>query len=268
MFDYQQNEFYQPGPNRMAKAFSSPLFLAFAILVSTNNLIALIYGGVPDVFTILFTVGVWLIYSAAYTSATNPSAPLKSTGFSFISGTVRGMKIFYLVISIILIVAGVILLSRVLALRETILSTSFYDLRSFFEKGISDPDLYFEVSKVLDNVALSLEQLGFDLGVNFGPLLFAICLGAVISFIVTGTIFLVISLTFMSKLRKFTVIVRDSVKLGIAPSRVKGLGVWCLVLGIILVTFSPAWGAALIVFCVWYKKFFPATTAVNHNTQQ
>ena len=250
----------------MAKAFSSPLFLAFAVLVSANSLLAFMYGTVPDIFTILFTVGVWMIYSSAFASAKNPAEPLQSKGFSFVHGTVKAMRIFYIVVSVIAIAACLILLIMTAVFHQAIANITFNQFRTSLAQSINNPELYFQIETVLDNIWLNLSRMGLEM--NFGFILLVVATVSLIFGIIAGVAQLVISLTFMSKLKKFTATVRDSVKLGIQPSRSRGLGVWFLVIGILTAIFSPAWGAALIVLYVWYKKFFPVIPVADSDNCQ
>ena len=259
--NYGQNDFntYNNAQGKTVGIFSSPLFLAVAVLTSVNAFFSF------DVFSILGTVAAWLIYYTAVTSSRNPGAPLKTTGFSLVHGTARAMKIVYLVLSILIIVASVILLAVTVLNSEAIISLTPGYIYKLIPQIITDPELAFEVSAAYDEFLINLFTVIDIPSELFGTLILVALITVSVISILSGVFQLVLSFTFCRSLCKFTCSLRDSVMLGVAPKRVKGLGVWFLVLGILYVIASPMLGALLIVLYVWYRNSFPATPHIQVN---
>ena len=250
---------YNNAQSKTAVIFSSPLFLAVAVLTSVNALFSF------DVFSILGTVAAWLIYYTAFNSARNPGTPLKTAGFSMVYGTTRALKIVYLVLSIIMIIASVILLAVTVLNSGFILSLTPGYIYKLIPEIITDPELAFEVSAAYDEFLINLFTVIDIPSELFGTLILVALITVSVVSILSGVFQLVLSFTFCRSLCKFTCSLRDSVMLGVAPKRVKGLGVWFLVLGILYVISSPMMGALLIVLYVWYRNSFPAVPNIQVN---
>ena len=259
--DYQQNDFntYYYKPNKLVQAFSSPLFLAVAVLTSAVAVFSF------DIFSILGTIAAWLIYAAAFNTAKNPGTPIKTNGFSMVHGVTRALKIVYLVLSIIIIVTFVGLLIFTVRNSEFILAINAGDIYDLIPEIIGDPELSFEVSAMYDEFLVQLFTLYEFPAEMFGFLILVALITVCVTMILSGVFQLVLSFTFCAKLCRFTRSLRDSAVLGVEPQRIKGLGVWFLVLGIIYAISSPIQGGLLIVLYVWYKKFFPAVPDIQVN---
>ena len=264
MTENQEVKIIDPA-NRLKEAFGSPLFLALAILVSIVTGIGIFFSSF-DIFYILTTIGVWLVYASA-----KSNGPLSSTGLAMISGTAKAIKIVSLVLAILLIVLAVVFAG--------ICSVS---IPSIIEEDITVPELKYAVYEALEESGVSVSINDSTIEEVFDALeeavdsaeiplsaFFVIFIVVIELFIlICGVVMLVLSLTFYRTLHKFHKSVCENARYISEIQKAKSLKVWLMVLGILsaigslstvgeLTMISSLAGAAVyIVGSVFVGKYF------------
>lgn len=84
------------------QAFTNPLFLTMAVLISVNAAIS-IFDGTFNVISILLAIAFWLVFSAAKSQ----EEPFKTTGLKMASGTIKALWILTWVVGGFIGFAGI-----------------------------------------------------------------------------------------------------------------------------------------------------------------
>lgn len=227
-----------------------------------------------NVFYILTTIGMWLVFAAAK----KPVFDSDNKGLTMISGTAKAAKIVIMVAAIVLLVCAVVLTAccaviiPALAEEEDVMIT-IYDLEYYIEQEIGS-----ELSMDEDLTYLLYESFG-DTLFSAAALVTAVFVMLIVLFFFVGIIMLVMSLTFYKTLHKFCKSVCENVKCGAPIEKASSLKTWLIVLGAFaaigavgsLVYFditSIAEAGIYIVGYVWINKYFCEKSSIESPSAQ
>ena len=235
-FDSQQTgEFYEaPVPDKGAvfaekirALFASKAFLTATIAYTVMAGAALIWGTL-DVFSILFTIGMWL----AYTSASKAMHPLKD--MKFLSGVVKAYYIVSIIGIVFLILAGVLLI---------ISGPSVANAESEVQNIIDtvDRNFVFNWNSVVVDEEVTISSLGgfllyvssmLEMSVAKFLGTFMVIMGIV--FIFAAVISILINEFFIHKLSKQMKRAVTALELGTDTElKLGGIRVWFIVIGVL-----------------------------------
>ena len=263
MTENQEVKIIDPA-NRLKEAFGSPFFLALAILVSIVTGIG-IYFSSYNIFYILTTIGVWIVYASA-----KSDGPLSSTGLAMISGTAKAVKIVALVLAILVLVLAVIvggLCSVWLPSVDEDVTVS--ELKADVCEALDKNGIFISVNDLtLNEIFDALEEGTKTAEISLRSFLVILIVVAELFLFIYGGVMLVLSLTFYRTLHKFHKSVCENARYISEIQKAKSLKVWLMVLGILsaigslstvgeLTMISSLAGAAVyIVGSVFVGKYF------------
>lgn len=206
----------------LEKTLCSRLFLAVCIVASARAGLSLM-GGSVEVFSILFSIGFWLIFAAAKNSTLAESR----TGLSMVSGTVKAELILIWVAVGILAVCGVIILiMSPLAsnLSEAFMSELAEELRD------TAPNLFFYITTPQGTQTFDL----FDIKTLSPAVITAFMAIIGVVLLVIAAIFTLLNIFYYRNVHKLTKSVCVSFESGTySLAKLKTAKTWFLVMGIL-----------------------------------
>ena len=252
--------------DKLAEAFSSPLYLTLAVLVSIVTGASLLGGGGIEIFYLLTTIGAWLVYAAAKKNE------MSSEGMAIISGTSKAVRIVSLVLAILVLVIAVIMTFGVSFIISDIPENmSAEALMKVIDREMVDGNLELDAQTygLIRDTLYEVERAadGMDLSVFVGIFLIIV---TVVLYVV-GAVLLVFSLTFYKTLHKFNKSLCEHARMGAEVKKASSLRVWLMVLGIIsgigaisgpnlfnpfALASSMSGAAVYIIGSVWIGKYF------------
>lgn len=234
-------------------AFGSGMFLAICILTTILTVVGSFtitlsegefstsYG--VDVLTLLITIGLWITYS----SAKSAESPLKKSGLTMVSGTIKAIRILTWVSTSIILVSGVII-----AVAALLAPDAFYDE---FVEGVREE---FNSAEFREAMTALLGQDFIDTylrDVDYSALIpiVLVALGIILCF--TMVIALIFNVTFYKRLHQFAKsMCRCAEDPDALPEHANTVAIWLLVLGILSI-FSGLTGVVMILGYVFIKKY-------------
>lgn len=234
-------------------AFSSGLFLAICILTTILTVVGSFtitlsegefstsYG--VDVLTLLITIGLWITYS----SAKSAQGPLKKSGLTMVSGTIKAIRILTWVgTSIILVCALLFAVAAILA------PDTFYD------EFVEAVRVEFNTEEFKSAMTALLGQEFIDTylrDVDYSALMpiVLVALGIIVCFAMV--IALIFNVTFYKRLHQFAKSMCYCAENPDAlPEYANTVAIWLLVLGILTI-FSGISGVLMILGYIFIKKY-------------
>ena len=251
--------------NRLKEAFGSPLFLTLAILVSVVTGVGIFLFSF-NIFYILTTIGVWLVYASA-----KSDGALNSNGLAMISGTAKAVKIVSLVMAILIIVLAVVFAGLCSVSIPSIMEEDLtvYDLKAAVYEALEESGAVVSINgSTIEEVFDALEEAVGTAGISLSSFFVIFIVIVAVSLLIIGAVLLVLSLTFCRTLHKFHKSVCENAKCGAEIQKAKSLKVWLMVLGIlsaigalsagveVSMLSSFAGAGVYIVGSVWVSKYF------------
>lgn len=239
-------------------AFSSGLFLAICILTTiltamSSFAVTISESGFStnfgvDLLSLLITIGLWITYS----SAKSTEGPLKKSGLTMISGTIKAIRILTWVgTSIILVCALLFAVASILA------PDTFYD------EFVEAVRVEFNTEEFKSAMTALLGQEFIDTylrDVDYSALLpiVLVALGIIVCFVMV--IALIFNVTFYKRLHQFAKSMCLCAENPDAlPEHANTVSIWLLVLGILSI-FSGLTGVVMILGYIFIKKYIVEPT--------
>ncbi|MBE6608316.1 MAG: hypothetical protein E7633_07155 [Ruminococcaceae bacterium] len=210
---------------KIRKMFASSAFLTATIAFTVVTGATLVWGSV-DIFSLLFTIGMWL----AYTTASKGTAPLKD--MRFLSGVLKAYYVITVIGIVFLIIAGVILFMVGPAIMN--METEVFDAVKALEENIGlnlhytigDETVYFTAEELS---SLAAEMFGLTLSNAVG----IICVIFGVIFIISAAVSIFINEFFIHKLSKQFKKAIAALEIGSDTElSLNGVRVWFIVIGV------------------------------------
>lgn len=234
-FDTQQTygSYEAPAPSKgeifaekIRSTFASKAFLTATIAFTVVAGASLILGTI-DVFTVLFTIGMWL----AYTSASKSGFPLKD--MKFLSGVVKAYYIVAIIGIVCLLISGVLLI----AIGPSVMKAEG-EVREMID--VIDQNLVFDWSSVVVEEGVTISSLGgfllyvsttLEMSVATFIGMFMVVLGVIL--IVSAVISILVNEFFIHKLSKQMKKTVAALELGTDTElKLGGIRGWFIVIGV------------------------------------
>lgn len=252
--------------DKLAEAFSSPLYLTLAVLMSIVTGASLLGGGGIEIFYLLSTIGAWLVYAAAKNNG------ISSEGLAIISGTSKAVRIVSLVLAILVLVIAVFSTVGISAIISEIPEKmSAEAFMKVIDKEMAngslelDTQTYGLIRDALYEIGRATEGMDISAFISIFLIIITVVMYA------AGAVLLVFSLTFYKTLHKFNKSLCERARMGAEVKKASSLRVWLMVLGIIsgigaisgpnlfnmfALASSLSGAATYIIGSIWIGKYF------------
>lgn len=234
-------------------AFGSGMFLAICIIMTiltaaSSFSITISESGFStnfgiDVISLLITIGLWITYS----SAKSAESPLKKSGLTIVSGSIKAIRILIWVSTSMILVSGVIIAVAALLVPDT-----------FYDEFVETVRMEFNPEEFREAMAALLGQDFIDTylrDVDYAVVIpiVLVALGIILCFAMV--IALIFNVTFYKRLHQFAKsMCRCAEDPDALPEHANTVAIWLLVLGILSI-FSGLTGVIMILGYVFIKKY-------------
>ena len=247
-FEYTENTAPQikettPFEKKIRKMLSSNAFLTATIAQTVAASISVIIHSL-DVFSILFTIGMWLIYVAA-----KKEAPIK--GMRFVSGTLKAYYIVEIIGIVMLIIAGVSLL---------VVSPALFKMDDNYIN-----DILREVLGELESTELFfyspdtiMSAINNNMGISVPALIRIVIVALGIVFIIIAVCSIIVNELFVRRFNKQISSASDALAIGESTElKLSGIRGWLIFFGV-MASISAVSG-----FFSFYSIFSVASSAAS-----